>query len=156
MFKELAIAVALSTSIPVFATDIQHIIQKLELNTEEEIGVNIGAGFANMLLSRFEEALVDFNRAEELLADIEADVSQPTAVIEYAKVITYDCLNKRPECERALGRFILAAASVEDDSDDEDSADDKEIDEFMAKLTDLAPSEDVRKFLMSINGESND
>ncbi len=139
-----ALIIALVFIFPAIAED-SFMLPHRQWEKGELEGANVGFGLARIIYGRYQEALEDFEAAEKLSPDPELRF-----MLLFGKIITYDCLNMRPECERSIGALMLLMAQYESQENCIEDFDSKFMDELFKSLAQKAPSKDVRKFLLEI------
>ena len=110
------------------------------------------AGHLHLMLHDFEMALEDFRRATFCAEHCDVETAELVeCMVLFGRVIAYDNLNLRDDCERTL-LALLAMHVEEGDLDDEEKDEEfyQEIHAMIYNLAQLCPSDDVREALISL------
>lgn len=153
MLKMLLPLLLLCGSIPTYAEEITLPTQSSESNTEIMALTYVGFGCGYILVGQFEGALATLEMAEAQLATLEKRAPEADFMLAFAKIVAYDNLNMRQECEQAVGSMFIALANIDTSEDEIDDEDDAFTQEFFHQLAMSASSPDIREILLMVIDE---
>lgn len=124
----------------------------------------IGIGNFNLLLKDFKNALDAYNKAVTFIDSMSYYGPVAHFLILFGRIVAYDNLGMRQKAEEDIGRLILVGQEFLDDDDDDDEDEEEDgqeelcelMDTMMVKIANLAISEDIRNFLLSIITDDED
>jgi len=150
--------------LPCFSEEISQDAKDMNLQNERLALVYIGCGNENLLSHNYSSSLEDFQRASSLLDKQENSYLELDFLIFFGKAIAYDNLGSKDQCQSSMASLFFILTAGENEGDDIESNATKgrlpkeyeDADEFMKKLAALAPSPNVRDFLLSIVDEMSE
>lgn len=146
---------------PCFSENESKTLNYAELSDENLAWSYVSCGIENLWTRQYLPALKDFERASTLLDGMENCLSEIHFLLSFGKVIAYDNLGWRKDCQQAAGSLFIIINGVEADdrianpeTNDESSLQECEIGlKILRKLASLASSSDIRSSLVLIVNE---
>jgi hypothetical protein len=124
---------------------------KIEFEGEDAPWAYIGLGNGCVLLKDFSGAVEHFGKATALLNASEALGSEGRFLICFGEAIAHDCLGHRHEAEAAINALILMAEKTGEGGGEEAlSEEDRVLLRTMKEMAMMAPSDDIRSFLVEL------
>ncbi len=156
MFKWILPALFFGAGISCFSEEKIENVYEASLHNESLALVYVGRGNENLIYHRDAFALEDFTKASTLLEELNPRSIELDFLICFGKVIAYDNLGLRSECQNALASLFFIIEDEEDDGTESDflqdnlSQDYEEADMLLRQLANLAHSPKVRDLLLSL------
>ncbi len=154
MLKLLLPLVILCGAITSHANEIAETIQKTEMRAEEMAMAYTGFGCGHILTGHYRDALIALDLADVQLASLDTHAPAVDFMIAFARIVAYDNLRMREECERAIGLLFISLSRInagdEDEEEDDDQDHDTLIDDFFQRLASSCANREVRNLLMSV------
>jgi hypothetical protein len=131
------------------------------LHNESLALVCVGCGNESLLSCNYSRALDEFDKASSLLKKLEEPCLELDFLISFGKVIAYDNLGLKQECQNSLTSLFLILNEEEDinenyeldNSTNQLPEEYAEADQIMKKLALLAYSPNIRGLLLSLLDE---
>lgn len=148
----------LGTTASAFPKDFSQISNVGERDDEQLAMIYVGYGNLYLLASEYSQALENFQKATDILENAKTFPSFPESEIYlltmFGRLVAYDNLGLRSQCEQTVGKlFLLASSYIEDDDAESErplSPEEKQAMGLLRKIAGLAPSTDIREFLLSL------
>ncbi len=155
MLKFAIATILLGSSLSCVAEDHFNPFEALEEDGAHSIYESIGLASVCLIEGDYHGALDNYFIASLMAEDAVPSVPGAKFLIHFGKAIAFDNLGMRDQCMQAIGTMFVSLVADNDDLEEEDGEDEpdtpEEIEayEFMKNLATLAPSQDVREFLVS-------